>query len=349
MIIIDKQSELTLLAKSIFAGVATADDFKHVDPKEVLAIKSGPEPRTLFQATEKAVKGEGDRVRRFIASTERADRSGDIVRVKGWDFADFRKNPMAVWCHMTRDLPIGLVGEFNKATKEDPPKLYETIDFHTEETYPFADQVLRLVDVGGLRTVSVSFIPLAGGVKVPSSPEERDAMGLGPWGVEYVKQSQLELSVCVVPAQPDALATKQAISKAIGEMVAAKQISEAHAKELLAATEGPKVFAVAHASKENDDGEAVGAAKTPLPETNGELGPVLASLNTTLEALTKKLTTDEARDARINALERQLSDIKTKANGAPVAPVKQEPEAVNRADASAFYAALTTGLEARKN
>lgn len=345
--IIDKQSELKTLAKAIFGGVVCEDDLAKVDPKEVIAIKSDTsEPRRRFEVFEKAMKGDGDRVRRFVASTERADRTGDIVRVKGWDFTDFKKNPMAVWCHNTRDLPLGTVGLFEKATKEDPPKLYESIDFHTAELNPFADQVMRLQDAGGLRAVSVSFLPLPGGVRIPQTPEERDAMGLGPWGVEYTKQAQLELSVCVVPAHPDALATKALVEKALGDMVQRKELTAAQAKQLLEATEEPKVFAVAHAGESGDDAPGhgdEGAAKTsPIDESTERLVGALEKAVTALEATVES---NVALRTRMDALERQIGDlIKTKADGSPVAPVKQEPEADIRARASAFFQEALEGF-----
>lgn len=345
--IIDKQSELKTLARSIFAGIATPEDLSTADPNEVIAIKSDTsEPRRAIHVFEKVEKGTGTRTRRFIASTERVDRQGDIIRVKGWDLADFKKNPVALWCHMSRELPLGTVTEFVKETKGDNPALIESIDFHEESLYPFADQVMRFVDARGLRAVSVGFIPLAGGVKYPATPEERDAMGLGPWGVEYTKVSQLELSVCPVPAQADALGTKE-IERAIGDLVRSKKLTPAQAKSLLDAASSPSVFAVGALPQ----APAADATTEEPAEQPSPLERVMNSIERTLETLNRTLDENAQLRARVTELEGELATLKTKAPvstaGVPLPVTTTEPKAAPTArasDPSAFYQALEVAV-----
>ena len=44
----------------------------------------------------------------FVASTEAEDRYGDVIEQEGWNLADFRKNPIALWMHDHKS-PIGTV------------------------------------------------------------------------------------------------------------------------------------------------------------------------------------------------------------------------------------------------
>ena len=329
-IVIDKNSELKVLAKAIFAGVATPEDMGKVAVAEVIAIKSDTsEPRRAFIPIEKVTKGakgEGERVRRFVASSERPDRGGDVVRVAGWDLKDFRANPIALWCHLSRDLPLGTVVEMTKAPKEDPPCLYEAIEFAAGERYPFADQVLGFIDDKIIRGVSVGFIPLKGGVYYPQTQEERDTIGLGPWGVEYRKQSQLELSVCNIPMQADSLSTKAQIEKAIGDLVRAKKLTETEGKALIDAAAEPVVFAVtapAQASKAEDPAPVAKDEDTDAARMVALLERFADREERLFAALDKTLAANTDLRTRIEALERNLAATKTKAIDAPAAPVTQ--------------------------
>jgi hypothetical protein len=283
--VIDKHSELKRLARLIFSGVASEKDLASVAANEVLAIKSDTsEPRRQFVTIDKAsAPKDGSRTRRFIASSESVDRMGDIIRVKGWDFSTFKKNPQALWCHDSHELPVGLVSEMTKAVKDSPPVLYEAIDFHGADINPFADQVMRMVDAKALRAVSVGFIPLAGGVNNPQNQVERDSLGLGPWGVEFTRVSQLELSVCVIPANADALAVKD-VESALAGMVRAKQITAEQASEILKSAQTPAVFALGGI----EEPEMKSDAPT---ESTAELQKTLATVTAALEQMTSTLKT----------------------------------------------------------
>lgn len=359
--ILNKNSELRRLAGLIFAGLATVEDMRQVKAEEVLAIKSDlSEPRRFVHVFEKAAKPKdgGDRVRRFTASTERADRMGDIIRVKGWDFTDFKRNPQALWCHQSRELPIGLVLDSEKATKEDPPKLYQSIDFHGADLNPHADTVLRMIDARALRAVSVGFMPLE--INNPREPEEREKLGLGSWGVEFLKQSQLELSVCVIPAHPDALRDDAAIQRALGEMVAAKQITEAQADAMLKMGT-PRVFALGEikadppaAPVEPTPAEpdatvsALAACEESLRVTRDALAQTVAAMSTTATALER--TTAALIDSveHTMALERRIAAIEQKQTPTEPAPKALADGATGRAsNAEEFFAQAIEGAVKR--
>lgn len=136
------------------------------------------------------------RVRRFTISTGAVDRDNDTINPKGWDIADYMKNPVVLWAHDYKSLPVG------KATSVamSDGKLVSECEF---AEHPFAETVLRLIDGGFLRATSVGFRP-----KKYLFNEERG-------GIDFAEQSLMEYSVVPVPANPEALIDMSA-AKAAG-------------------------------------------------------------------------------------------------------------------------------------
>jgi len=148
---------------------------------------------TIYKILENVeVKKVGERQYEFTASTADMDRDGEVIDVEGWDLKNFKKNPVIMYAHDYRTLPIG------KATHigVKDGKLKNTVEFPPEGTYEFADIVERLVNTGYLKTESVGFIPRKwedgeGGDKAPRRT--------------YTKQELLEISIVPVPSNPNAL------------------------------------------------------------------------------------------------------------------------------------------------
>lgn len=130
----------------------------------------------------------------FVASTEDKDRVGDIIRVAGWKFDAYDRNPVFLWAHDSDELPIGKC----VARQIDGARLLMKIQFATVEENPLADQVYRLYKGGYLNAVSVGFKPLK---RMPIHPEDR----WGDLGWEFIEQELLELSAVPVPANSSAL------------------------------------------------------------------------------------------------------------------------------------------------
>ena len=42
----------------------------------------------------------------MIATDETKDRDGDVIKVKGWDFDNYRKNPVFLWAHNYGSVPL---------------------------------------------------------------------------------------------------------------------------------------------------------------------------------------------------------------------------------------------------
>lgn len=216
--IISTKPELRYFAQRLLAGIACAEEIERQSPADVIAIKSDTGEihyRTVIEARAKKPKKKPDatepdddemcdmdRCRKFIASDETVDRYGDIIRVAGWKFDNFAKNPQALMNHNQRGMPIGKVTEWVKGKHQGRKVLKETIEFLTADLSPEGDLAMRMVDAGALRTTSVGFLPIR--VNVPKTNDERSTLGLGPMGVEFVEQEQLELSVVTIPANPNA-------------------------------------------------------------------------------------------------------------------------------------------------
>lgn len=155
-------------------------------------IRSGEKRWKEFTTVTRAV---GEREIEFIASTSSVDREGDTIAVDGWDLTAFRRNPVILWAHDYRALPIG------RATRVavENGKLITRVQFATAAEYPFADTVLQLVKGGYLNAVSVGFLPT------------RWAYNEQRGGVDFLEQELLEVSVVPVPANAEALVAARSL------------------------------------------------------------------------------------------------------------------------------------------
>ena len=134
-----------------------------------------------------------ERTLRFCFSDGSVDRMNDTIAAAGWDLTDFQANPVALWAHDSSAPPIG--GARNVGVEGD--RLLGDIEFAPPETYAFADTIYRLVLGKLLRAVSVGFLPTRYAF-VENDPERG-------FGIDFLEQTLLEISVCPVPANPNAL------------------------------------------------------------------------------------------------------------------------------------------------
>lgn len=216
--------KLDAAAKRIWSGVATQEELRELGAADVIAIKSDIEHMRVRYvstasgcATRAAKQGEdSSRSVDHIASDETPDRMGDIIRVAGWDLANFKSNPMLLWMH-DHNHPIGRVLSAKKGKADDGRKaLLTTSRIHEDDKSlgGLSNEVLlRMVQDGDLPAVSVGFQPLE--TYRPESEEERMKLGLGPWGVVFPAASLLELSVVAIGANQNAL--KRGLEKAVAE------------------------------------------------------------------------------------------------------------------------------------
>lgn len=135
---------------------------------------------------------EARRAVRFCFSDGSVDRVGDRIMASGWDLAQFRRNAVALFAHDANSPPIGRATD----VRVEGDRLMGTIEFMSADLYPFADTVYEMVRQGYLRAVSVGFLPIE---YTFSSEDDR------PYGIDFKRQELLEISVCPVPANANAL------------------------------------------------------------------------------------------------------------------------------------------------
>jgi HK97 family phage prohead protease len=156
---------------------------------------------------ERAASGE-ESTRRvtFVASDESVDRYGDIIRASGWDLSHFKNNPVLLFGHDSRSVPVGKVPEIGV----EGSRLIATVQFRPEGESADADDVYTAVKGGFLNAVSVGFLPTATPKPIWAADDPDHEMW--PTGYEFVGQELLELSVVPVPANPQALALARSLA-----------------------------------------------------------------------------------------------------------------------------------------
>lgn len=138
----------------------------------------------------KAIRAE-DRTVDFVASTNAVDSHGEVVE-QDWRLEDYLANPVVLYAHNNRELPIGRAT--NVGVRNG--RLEATIKLASAEANPRAEEVWKLIQEGVLRAVSVGFMPTDGRY------ETRDGNEIFVWKSPILK----EISVVPVPANQQALA-----------------------------------------------------------------------------------------------------------------------------------------------
>lgn len=227
------------LESKVLMGQATEDEMGELGLDRVVALKSDHERlqfRDFAPPADMEVKRVGERRYRYVFSSEAPDRVGDVLKVSGWDLKDFRRNPVALWSHDGRSRPpIGLAHDLSKAEGRDGSRVLEgDIELAPEGTSEFVDELHRFVDAGILRATSVGVRILK--TQPVEDPEERDALGLGRYGVLSTKHALMEISLVSVPMHQDAL------RRSVDEMLTKGLVSKAGADDILSAALLPEEY-----------------------------------------------------------------------------------------------------------
>jgi HK97 family phage prohead protease len=138
--------------------------------------------RKTFATT--VVRRAGDTASCLI-STDDVDRDGDTIAVAGWQLQNYRRNPVVLWAHDPRQLPIG------KATRIEAQRGRGLIAEWQWAPHPFAAQVREAWNSGYLNATSVGFKPLK---------YEPNAHG----GINFREQELLEFSIVAIPSNSSA-------------------------------------------------------------------------------------------------------------------------------------------------
>ncbi len=160
------------------------------------AAKNGNQPeagiRKEFIAEIDKSEAEESRTLVFTISTDSVDRHGDSVSIDGWTLENFRKNPVVLWAHDYRSMPVA------KSLSEwvEGNKLKARAQFTPKEMSRFNDTVFEMYKQGFMSAVSVGFAPKKW---VWAEADDRR------FGIDFVEQELLEFSAVPVPANAEAL------------------------------------------------------------------------------------------------------------------------------------------------
>lgn len=157
---------------------------------------------------------------RFTASTPQIDRYGDVIEQSGWELGNYKSNPIILFAHDSRALPIGkalqcAVGKTGNLEVE--------VEFSRAiGSYDLPEIVLQYIAEGFLNTVSVGFIPTEYKYRYEEVAEGEDPK---PWPVGriYTKSELLEISVVPVPANPGAVVIGNSFAKAFNAIEVEKE------------------------------------------------------------------------------------------------------------------------------
>jgi len=127
----------------------------------------------------------------FVCSTESVDSYGSIIK-QNWDLRRFKQNPVVLWAHESRELPVGQASN----TRVEKDALVATIKLATAKANPHAENVWQSILEGTLRGLSVGFYPRE--VRFEKH-DDVEVMVLDD-------NELLELSVTPIPSNPEALA-----------------------------------------------------------------------------------------------------------------------------------------------
>lgn len=136
------------------------------------------------------------RTAEFVASTDVIDAHDEIVEQSSWNLTDYLRNPVVLFAHQSRELPIGQCVDVGLRGGN----LECRIMFAPEEMNPLAEQIWKMVQAKFLRAVSVGFVPDS------YRWEMREGLDVLVWSDCCLK----EISVTPVPANPEALAKMKA-------------------------------------------------------------------------------------------------------------------------------------------
>lgn len=132
----------------------------------------------------------------YVCSTETVDSYGTILKAN-WDLKRFKRNPVVLFAHEGRQLPVGKAKNVSVVGNE----LHATIKFATSKASPIAEMVFQSVAVEDMcRGISVGFYPR----------EVREEKVNDKWVVILDDNELRELSIAPVPSNPDALAKLRA-------------------------------------------------------------------------------------------------------------------------------------------
>lgn len=138
--------------------------------------------------------------RTIVASitTETMDREKEIVVARGGDLANYRKNPVVLWCHKYDMPPVAK----NLWIKGNGAGLIAKTQYAATER---AEEIWQLRKGGFLKGYSIGFVPKSGKYGAPTDQECKAAPHFAEARCIIREWELVEYSDVPVPCNPDAL------------------------------------------------------------------------------------------------------------------------------------------------
>lgn len=173
----------------------------------------------------------------YVASDETLDSYREIIRAAGWRFNHFKRNAPFVDSHDYSSIEklVGKVVDFRVEGKQ----LIETVQWALGVGSALAEMGWKMTEGGFLKAVSVGFFPrrwITPSDRVAWS-EQMQELGLAEQNAPraiYLEQEQVELSSCILGANPNALAKAYkagALDDTGLEIISQEQVKRATASE----------------------------------------------------------------------------------------------------------------------
>ena len=208
---------------------------------------------------------DGQKVYTFRATTAAVDRTGEVVTLDGWQFANWEQNPVILDAHNYYGIE-SIVG------RGVPP--LRLVDGAWEVDVAFSDTpkgqiAQQLVDEGSLRAVSVGFRSIE---RVSGKADEP---------MKHTVKELLEISVVPVPANQEAVRVRQLVAGAEDlalEVKAGRTLSAKNESLIRTAAEALQSVLSSLGSAEPEDESASGksAADAAEPVLAVDLAPMRA-------------------------------------------------------------------------
>lgn len=204
--------------------------------------------RSLNAEERQAIRDAGDdpdkpsRVLPWTISTEARDRDGDRIMVSGWNLKDYKRNPVVLFGHDHRGLPVGKSVKTWKDTTGSPRLRSIALFTPREMGGGFGFNIFELARGGFLPASSVGFLP---------REWERDAESPDGFGRKYTSQDLLEWSVVPVPSNPEALqGTKAAGIDCAPYCAELERMLDGEGPQLKSWTDRARVYAAIKAARD---------------------------------------------------------------------------------------------------
>lgn len=178
---------------------------------KIPSLAAGDKPLVREIHPEIRIVSEADGIVDYVASDETLDHYKEVVRVNGWKFTHFKKNAPFIDSHMSYSIANVLGKVLDSRIEKN--QLVQRVQWAKDIPGTLAEWGWKMTVGGFLKAVSVGFYPTKYVTKWDADKTgwltQLKELGMHEEGgicCVYTEQEQIELSACVIGANPNALA-----------------------------------------------------------------------------------------------------------------------------------------------